>query len=62
MIKKKFFMTREDGMNLYRSYSDLGKLMRKVGTDEAPYEEAIDIEGANYQYIEIEEEEEDLTY
>lgn len=60
MIKKDFFMTREDGVNLYRSYSDLGKLMKKVGTDEVPYEEAIDIEGVNYEYIEIEED--NLTY
>ena len=51
MVKREYFMTREDGVNLYRSYSDSGKYIQKVGTEEI-YEEAVDIEGANYEYIE----------
>ena len=55
MVQKEFFSVREDGVNLYRSYSDLGKMLQKVGTNEAPYEEAIDVEGMNYKYVEIDE-------
>ena len=55
MVKKEFFMTREDGVNLYRSYSDSGKEIRKVGTDEV-YEEAVDVESAGYEYVEIDDE------
>lgn len=51
MIVKKFYRTREDGVNLYRTYSDKGLQIRKVGTDEI-YDEAIDIEGAPYEYEE----------
>jgi hypothetical protein len=51
MIIKEFFRTREDGVNLYRTYSDADMKIRKVGTDEV-YDEAIDIEGAPYTYEE----------
>jgi hypothetical protein len=51
MIKKEFYRTREDGVNLYRTYSDEGYYIRKVGTDEV-YSEAIDIEDASYTYEE----------
>ena len=51
MIKKEFYRTREDGVNLYRTYSDEGYYIRKVGTDEV-YNEAIDIEDASYTYEE----------
>jgi hypothetical protein len=63
MIVKEFFRTREDGVNLYRTYSDADVKISKVGTDEI-YDEAIDIEGAPYIYeetdmpIEVVEEEE----
>ena len=40
-------------MKLYRTYSDENKYIRKVGTDEV-YSEAVDIEGASYQYEETE--------
>lgn len=51
MIVKEFFRTREDGVNLYRTYSDADMKIRKVGTDEV-YDEAIDVEGAAYTYEE----------
>lgn len=51
MIIKEFYKTRQDGVNLFRTYSDEGKQIRKVGTDEV-YDEAIDIENAPYTYEE----------
>lgn len=51
MVKREYFMTREDGVKLYRSYSDGGKDIQKVGTEEI-YEEAIDVEGASCEYVE----------
>ena len=50
-IVTEFYRTREDGVNLYRTYSDADMKIRKVGTDEV-YDEAIDIEGAAYTYEE----------
>lgn len=40
-----------DGVNLFRTYSDENKYIRKVGSNEE-YSEAIDIEGAPYEYEE----------
>lgn len=51
MIIKEFYKTRQDGVNLFRTYSDKGMQIRKVGTDEV-YDEAIDIENAPYTYEE----------
>lgn len=51
MVIKEFYRTRKDGVNLYKSYSDKGETIRKVGTDEV-YDEAIDVEGAPYAYVE----------
>lgn len=53
-IIKEFYKTREDGVNLYRTYSDAGYTIKKVGTDEV-YEEAIDVEDASYEYEETTE-------
>lgn len=50
-IIKEFYKTRQDGVNLFRTYSDEGMQIRKVGTDEV-YDEAIDIENAPYTYEE----------
>lgn len=50
-IKKDFYRTREDGVILYRTYSDIGKSIRKVGTDEI-YDEAIDTDFFAYDYEE----------
>lgn len=54
MIRIDFYEERADGVMLYKTYSDKNVLIQKVGTDEK-YEEAIDIEGAGYTYLETEE-------
>lgn len=51
MILREFYRTRKDDVNLYRTYSDKGLKIQKVGTDEI-YDEAIDIDGAPYTYVE----------
>ena len=51
MIVREFYRTRKDGVDLYRTYSDEGLKIQKVGTDEI-YDEAIDIDGAPYTYVE----------
>lgn len=47
--------TRMDG--LIRTYSDLGKKIQKVGTDEI-YDEAIDLATSGYTYVETDESDE----
>lgn len=54
MIIKEFYKTRKDGVNLYRTYSDNGFKIQKVGTDEI-YDEAIDVETALFVYTETAE-------
>ena len=54
MIIREFYMTRKDGVNLYKTYSDKGVYIIKQGTDEK-YDEAIDVENTNYTYEETEE-------
>lgn len=44
--------TRTDG--LIRTYSDLGKKIQKVGTDEI-YDEAVDLATSGYTYVETDE-------
>lgn len=51
MIIKEFYRRRFDGINLYRTYSTDGLQIRKVGTDEI-YDDAVDVEGAEYTYKE----------
>lgn len=51
MIHKEYYAIRPDGVWLYRSYSDAGVKIHKVGTDEV-YDEAIDVESAEYVYEE----------
>lgn len=51
MIIKEYYMTRNDGVKLYKSYSDNNKIIKKVGTTEE-YSAAIDIETAPYTYVE----------
>lgn len=55
MIVKEFYQTRQDGINLFRTYSDENKYIRKVGTNEE-YSEAIDVEGEPYEYVETDKE------
>lgn len=54
MIIKGFYQKRQDGVNLYRTYSDKGVQIRKVGTDEI-YDEAIDVESAPFIYEETDQ-------
>lgn len=54
MIIKEFYRARNDGINLYRTYSDANVKIQKVGTDEV-YDEAIDVENAPFYYIETAE-------
>lgn len=54
MIVKEFYKTRKDGVNLYRTYSDEQYKILQVETG-AIYDEAIDVETANYTYVETEE-------
>ena len=62
MIRKEFYETRKDGVNLYRTYSDENYKIRQIETD-VLYDEAIDVENAPYTYTEtnipIEEEEDE---
>lgn len=51
MVLKEFYRTRTDGVELYRSYSNKGFKIHKVGTDEI-YNEAIDTEYSSYLYEE----------
>lgn len=54
MIIKEFYEQREDGVNLYRSYSDrnLKILQNETGV---VYDDAIDVENAPYTYSETDE-------
>lgn len=54
MIIKEYYITRKDGINLYRTYSDDNFKIQKVGTNEV-YDEAIDVEGAPFVYEETTE-------
>lgn len=54
MIVREFHITRKDGVNLYRTYSDTDHYIHKVGTDEV-YEDAIDVESASYVYEETDD-------
>lgn len=50
-VIREFYGTRADGVRLFKSYSDKGETIRKVGTDEV-YSEAVDIDTAQYTYEE----------
>ena len=53
-IVTELFKTRNDGVKLYRTYSDDGKQLLQIETG-IIYDEAIDVEGAPYTYTEYEE-------
>lgn len=53
MIVREYYKTRSDGVELYRTYSDAGYLIRQEQTG-AEYSEAIDVGGAPYTYAETE--------
>ena len=54
MIKREFYKERNDGVKLYKTYSDENYRIQKVGTNEI-YDEAIDVENAPFEYEETEE-------
>lgn len=54
MIVREFYLKRKDGVNLYKTYSDENYKIRQIETD-AIYDEAIDVENAEYTYEETEE-------
>lgn len=51
MIKIEFYRKRTDGVDLYRTVSDTGMMIRKDGTEEI-YSEAIDVENSGFTYTE----------
>lgn len=53
-IVREFYKTRNDGVNLYRTYSNEGYKIHKLNTEEI-YDEAIDVENAPYEYEETTE-------
>ena len=55
MIVKEEYMTRADGVKLFRNYSDEGRkiIQNETGIE---YSEAIDVEKAPYTYSESDEE------
>lgn len=54
MIQKDFYITRNDGVKLYKTYSDEDYKILQIETGNI-YDEAIDIETANYTYEETNE-------
>lgn len=55
MIVTEFYRTREDGVNLYRTYSDINHYIIQDQTGRQ-YTDAIDIENRGYTYTESDEE------
>jgi hypothetical protein len=51
MLKREFYKTREDGIKLYRSYSNENYKIRQIETD-LLYDEAIDVEDTEFEYEE----------
>lgn len=54
MIVREFYRTRNDGVNLFRNYSNEGKYILQNET-QVKYAEAIDVEDAPYTYSETDE-------
>ena len=54
MIIRELYRTREDGVRLFRSYSNEGFKIKQLETGDI-YDDAIDVESANYTYEEVEE-------
>jgi len=50
-IQREFYSTRLDGVKLYRTFSDAGKVIRQNETGEE-LDEAVDVETAEYTYME----------
>ena len=54
MLVREYYRTREDGVRLFRTYSDINHYIYQVETG-AIYEEAVDVESANYTYEETDD-------
>lgn len=54
MIVREYYTTREDGVRLYRTYSDTNHNIKQNPTG-VIYEEAIDVESAPYTYEETDD-------
>lgn len=54
MIHKDYYLTRKDGVKLFITYSDEGMLITKKGKN-FKYRWAIDVESADYKYVETSE-------
>lgn len=54
MIVREYYATRNDGVKLYKTYSDIGNYIKQLPT-EMIYDIAIDVENAPYTYIETNE-------
>ena len=51
MIVTEYYMTRKDGVRLYKKYSDKNVMIQKIGTEEI-YDIAIDVETNLVVYVE----------
>lgn len=61
MIITEFFREREDGVNLYRTYSDRGLRIMNEQTHEV-FDEAVNVEGFTHTYAETDQPiEDDIT-
>lgn len=58
MIQKQFYKTREDGVNLYITFSDEGMMIEKKSAKisrrnkKELYRTAIDVDSSNFEYVE----------
>lgn len=55
MIIREFYKTRQDGVNLYRTYSNTNHYIKQVQTG-VIYSEAVDVETSKYTYEETNKE------
>lgn len=51
MVIRKFYAKREDGVRLFKSYSDNGYMIKQIPTGTL-YSEAIDVDDAPFVYVE----------
>lgn len=54
MIKTEFYKTREDGVDLYRTFSD-ENLRIRCDQDNAVYDEAVNVQNSGYTFTETDE-------
>lgn len=54
MLVREYYATRNDGVKLYKTYSDLGNYIKQLPT-ECIYDIAIDVEYTSYIYVETDE-------